>query len=243
MADTNAQSPAPYMSFGVLTKSIETFSDTTVPTGPLDRRVLSEFSGADYGALMSGLKFFGLVDEERRATATYRELVGAYRDKEKFKMLWREIVETKYNPIVGHVDLKSGTAAELEKAFKDYGVPTGQMLTKTIRFFVKAVSEGGLLLSPYMTSPKPRAQRASGGRKNGAGKTPAAAKSQEQAMQFSLNSEVPAGFERLPLPGMPSSFIQYPANLTDAQCQILEAMVGVLRTAVKARTGQKGSDT
>jgi|SRR5882672_2929324 len=240
MAETsNSKLPAPYMSFGVFTNSVETFAETTVPTGPIDRRVLRGFSGGDYAALISGLRFLGLVDEQRKATAEYRELVHAWKDKEKFKPLWRKIVESRYTPIVGHVDLKGGTAAELEKAFKDYGVSAGQMLTKTIRFFIKAVSDSGLLLSPYMTSPKPRTPRAPGvARKNGADKTPFGARHLPDPAN-ELRNVVPSGFERLPLPGMPNSFIQYPTQLTEAHCQILEAMVGVLRTSVNARTGGK----
>src|ERR1700682_1061593 len=103
---SNSTLSAPYMSFGVFTNSIETFSDTTVPTGPIDRRVLRGFSGNDYAALISGLRFLGLVDAQRRATAEYRELVQAWKDKDKFKQQWRKIVESRYTPIVGHVDLK-----------------------------------------------------------------------------------------------------------------------------------------
>jgi hypothetical protein len=40
----------------------------------------------------------------------------------------------KYDYIIGDLDMESGTAFELEKAFRDSGVPQGQMLTKTIRF-------------------------------------------------------------------------------------------------------------
>jgi hypothetical protein len=240
MAD-NSNFPAPYMGFGVFTNSIETFVETTVPTGPIDRRVLGGFSGGDYAALISGLRFLGLVDEQRRATAQYRELVHAWKDKEKFKPLWRKVVESRYTPIVGHVDLKGGTAAELEKAFKDYGVSTGQMLTKAIRFFIKAVSESGIQLSPYMTSPKPRAPRTpSATRKNGAGTGKGQSGANPQPPPNESHNEVPSGFERMPLPGMPNSFIQYPTNLTEAHCQILEGMVGVLKTSVKARTGGKG---
>jgi hypothetical protein len=243
VVDNSSKLPAPYMSFGVFTKSIETFADTTVPTGPLDRRVLNEFSGADYGALISGLRFLGLVDEQRRATAEYRDLVQLSKDPAKFKERWRELVKSKYTPVVGQLDLKHGTSAELEKAFKDYGVSTGQMLTKTIRFFIKAVSESGLQLSPYMTAPKPRAPRTTSAtaRKNGSGKVHGGTKPRGQDSSNEAPDETPSGFERLPLPGMPNSFIQYPTNLTEAHCQILEAMVGVLRTSVKARTGGKGT--
>jgi len=235
MADTTANKLlAPYMSFRVFTNSIETFGDTTVPTGPIDRRVLSGFSGGDYAALISGLRFLGLVDEQRRATAEYRELVHAWKDKEKFKQLWRKVVEYRYSPIVGNVDLRGGTAAELEKAFKDYGVSAGQMLTKTIRFYFKAISESGLHLSPYMTGPKPRTQR------NGIKRTD---KSSARITIGQMGAEhvLPKGFDRMPVPGLPHAFIQFPLTITPEQVDLFGAVVNVLRTFAKGNSG-KGDD-
>lgn len=240
MTEQTLKLPPPYMTYGIFKKVVETFSDTTVPSGPLDRRVLSELSGADYGSLISGLRFLGLTDDERQATAHYRELVRLLKEPEKFKARWREIITERYKPIIGHMDLENGTSAQLEKAFKDYGVTAGQMLTKSIRFFINAETEVGTKLSPYLTAPKPRTPRvANSGKKSESTKAVVASK-QNKPQDDSANQEVvPSGYERLPLPGMPNSFIQYPANLTDAQCEVLQGMVGVLRTSVKARTGGK----
>src|SRR5438552_15291565 len=83
--------PPAYVSFGVFKSTIEQLAETTVPTGPLDRRILHWLSGADYGALMSGLKFLGLVDEQRQATAQYRKLVQSLKDQESFKAELLEI--------------------------------------------------------------------------------------------------------------------------------------------------------
>lgn len=233
------KSPAPYMSYGVFTRTIDALSSTTVPTGPLDRRVLHELSGADYGSLMSGLRFLGLIDDENRATAEFRNLVVARKDTEKFKTQLLGVITPKYMPIVGKLDLKQGTLAELEAAFKKAGVASGQMLTKTIRFFLKAYTECGFPFSPHITEPKPRARSA----KRTKPKKPTVAHHPKGISDGTGKSEddTPTGFERLPLPGMPNSFIQYPANLTDAQCAVFEAMVGVLRTGIKARTGGKGN--
>lgn len=235
----NSSKPAPYMGYNIFTKSIETFADTIVPSGAIDRRILSELSGGDYSALISGLKFFDLVDEQRKPTAKYRELVGLWKDPAKFKERLHKILVEGYAPIIGNLNLKHGTAAELEKAFKDYGVAVGQMLTKSIRFFTKAMSEAGVVLSPYMTARKPRSPNTTS-KKNGPTKAKVnQARDEEYLGDIPNKIPVPSGFERLSLPGMPNSFIQYPANLTEAHCQILEAMVGLLRTSVKARTGGK----
>jgi hypothetical protein len=229
----NSKLSAPYVSYGIFSKSIEILSETTVPTGPIDRRVLNVLSGADYGALISALRFLGLVDEERNATAEFRELVGLRKDEQKFKKLLLQTLDASYKPITGSLNLKQGTAAQLEKAFKDFGVAQGQMLTKTIRFFLKAYTDAGVTPSHYMTAPKPRTYIFN--RRNNPAKVP-------DSRSGELNGEssqdvVPSGWERLPLPGMPNSFIQYPAKLTEAHCQILEAMVSLLRTSVKARSG------
>jgi hypothetical protein len=231
--DVSPNQTPPYMSFGVFTKSIENLAETTVPTGALDRRVFSMFSGADYGTLIPGLRFLGLIDEERKATNEYRELVQLSKEPSKFKARLLEIITTKYKPIIGTLSLQHGTAAQVEKAFKEAGVPSGQMLTKTIRFYLKALTECGFKLSPYITARKPRTANPTP-RKNQDDKTPT------RKMQAYLDdSGIPPGFERLVLPGMQNSFIQYPTNLTEAHCQVLEAMIGVLRTSVKARTGEK----
>jgi hypothetical protein len=235
--DNSSVKQAPYMSYGVFTKSIETLAGTTVPSGPLDRRVLSGLSGNDYGALIPGLRFLGLIDDERKATSQYRELVEAWNDKPKFQKLLLAIFQDKYAPILGKVNLKQGTSAELEKAFKDYGVPTGQMLTKTIRFFIKAVTEAGVALSPHITARKPRIPNTTPKKSSSEKST----RAKQQKDSPDNGDEIPGGFERMPLPGVPNSFVQYPVNLTEAHCQILDGIVGVLRTSVKARTG--GKDT
>lgn len=225
----------PYMSYGVLTKSIETLKERTVPSGAMDRRVLNEFSGADYGSLISGLRFLGLIDEQRKATSKYRELVAAW-GAPKFKELLHETLLEKYKPVISGLNLQAGTAAELEKAFKDYGVSPGQMLTKSIRFFLKAMGEAGEKLSPHMTAPKLRILKPARKSMSSSGAM-AGAPIQEQTTE--KTQEIPQGFERLPLPGMPNSYIQYPSNLTEIHCQLFEAMVGMLRTYVKGRNGSK----
>jgi len=227
------------MSYGVFKTTIDTLAQSTVPTGPLDRRVLDYLSGADYGALMSGLRFLGLVDDSKKATKAYRELVQAAKDGgENFQTALSDIVFAAYLPITGNLDLDHGTISQLEKAFKDAGVAQGQMLTKTIRFYLKAITDCGVTISPYIT--KAKAQRTATAKKNGNEKR-SRLKKKAKADDHSDNvrESIPSGFERLPLPGMPDAFIQYPVDVTDAQCSLFEALIGVLRTHAKARTTRK----
>ncbi len=239
MAKQQSTHPPPYGSFGTFKSTTDTLAESIVPSGPLDRRVLDNLSGADYGSLMPGLRFLGLVDEERIATASYRSLVQAVKDREKFNTALLEIVTNKYKPITGSVDVKNGTITELEKAFKDAGVSPGQMLTKTIRFYVKALQEGGIKVSPHITK--------DGRKGNGAKKSDTTRKKTKAAKALPAmpgerrREEAPdvlmKGYERLPIPGLVGAYIQYPAQLTAANCDLFEAMVGVLRAYVRGQSG------
>ena len=229
----------PYVSYGVFRSTIEQLADSTVPTGPLDRRVLDGMSGADYGALISGLRFLGFVDDDRKATPEYRSLVQASQDAQRFNAQLLETLTDKYKPIVGKMDLQHGTITELEAAFKNYGVSQGQMLTKTVRFFVKALQACGVSVSPHITKPKPKTPRILAS-KNGDKSRANPASSSPASVQHPPTPTLPKGFERLPIPGLADAFIQYPANLTEAHCQLFDAMIGVLRTYVKARSDKEG---
>jgi hypothetical protein len=228
------------MSFGVFTSTIETFANSTVPTGPLDRRVLDGLSGADYGSLISGMRFLGLVDDDRRATETYRQLVAAYKSgPTNYKDKLIEI-SGRYDSIIGDVDAEHGTISELEKAFRDAGVPPGQMLTKTIRFYVKFLQEIGVSVSPHITKPKrpSPAQKKNGGEKPRSRQKPTDPAGGDGVVRHQKDAP-PSGVERLPIPGLADAYIQYPASITEANCDLFEAMIGVLRTYVKGRSGSK----
>jgi hypothetical protein len=221
------------MSYGIFNSTIETLAEATVPTGPLDRNVLDGISGADYGALMSGLRFLGLVDEHRKATAEYRELIQLSKRPKEFKEHLGALIILKYAPIIGDLDLDAGTLSQLEKAFRDAGVQPGQMLTKSVRFLIKALTEAGIKVSAYMTKPKPRVARASAKKTGG-----------KQARRPPLQGgEIPAGppkgFDRMPVPGLPSAFIQFPLDLTPEQVDLFGAVVNVLRTFAKGKSGKQ----
>ena len=237
MPRESSNPPAPYASFGVFGATIEQLKQATVPSGPLDRHVLHGLSGADYGSLMSALRFFGFIDDERKATPAYRALVDVWNNPPQFKELLLKHITERYKPIIGSVNLESGTLNEVEKAFKEYGVSQGQMLTKTVRFLVKALTDCGVNVSPYIL--KTKATRAPAPR-NGVVKTrrPKHTPTDKFANR-ETGDQLPDGMERLPIPGLAEAYIQYPADLTDAHCDLFTAMIGVLRTYVKGRTGGK----
>jgi hypothetical protein len=242
MPTDSSKAAPPYMSYGVFKSAIETLAEVAVPSGALDRRVLDKLSGADHSALMSGLTFLGYVDADRRATPEYRKLINAWKtdtqgtDKHEYEVLLYEALTVKYADIAGGIDIETGTAAELEKAFKAYGVPAGQMLTKTIRFYIKALQECGAQISTFITKAKPRTAR------NGA-KRPDKVTPKGSIVQSGKEHLIPRGFERMPVPGLPDAFVQFPLNLTEAHCDLFDSVVRVLRTFAKGRSGGKENVT
>lgn len=237
MPNGSSKVQLPYMSFGVFKSTINTLAEATVPSGPLDRHVLDKLSGADHGALMSGLAFLGYVDKDRKATPEYRELILASKEENQsnYQSLLFEAISTRYADIIGDMNIETGTLAELEKAFKAYGVPQGQMLTKTIRFYIKALNDCGVEVSRHITKPRPRAPRTSTKKTEHGGKSVGEGSFIPISPPFVA---APNGFERMPVPGLPQAFIQFPLSITLEQVELFSAVVNVLKTFAKGNSGK-----
>lgn len=236
MAEQNSKTIPPYVTWGVFKSTMDTLAETTVPSGPLDRRVLHTLSGADHGALMSALRFLGLADSENRATPGYVELVELTKappNSEDFQDKFLALLDLKYKSILDRVDLERGTVSELEKAFREeMGVAQGQMMTKTIRFFVKAFVDGGGYegMSPHITKPKPKARSANKASNNGKKASRTAKNNAEEITRLpAQDSGIPDGFDRMPIPGVPGAYIQYPVDITESQCNLLSSAVDFLK--------------
>jgi hypothetical protein len=238
MTNDYSKPQLPYVGFGVFKGTINTLAEATIPSGPLDRHVLDKVSGADHGALMSGLHFLGYVDKDRKATTTYKELILASKEENqsKYQSLFFEALSIAYADIVGDVNIETGTLAELEKAFKAYGVPAGQMLTKTIRFYIKALNDCGVAVSRHITKPRPRTPRAASKK---TGEDSGIADVTQHPPHTNTETSVPKGYERMPVPGLSDAFVQFPLNLTEAHCDLFDSVVRVLRTFAKGRSSGK----
>lgn len=240
MADQSSKNVPPYVTWGIFKGTMDALAETTLPSGPLDRRVLHTLSGADHGALMSALRFLGLVDSQNRATDKYSELIEwlkAPAGPEQFQEKFTALLDEKYRPVLDRVDLERGTISELEKAFREeMEVSPGQMMTKTIRFFIKAYTENGFnMMSPHITRAKPKARNTTKKPPNGDKSPKRGPRTQRQ--DDNQTETTPRGFSRLPIPGMADAFIQYPNDLTEPQCGLLDAAVVLLRAYVKSQKG------
>ena len=120
MPNEPSKPQVPYVGFGVFKSAINALAEATIPSGPLDRHVLDKISGADHGALMSGLLFLEYIDRDRKATPDYRELILASKEEKQdsYRACLFTALAVHYADIIGEINVETATLAELEKAFK-----------------------------------------------------------------------------------------------------------------------------
>ena len=228
----------PYGTYGMLKSTVERFMKSTVP-GSLNRHVLDDLSGGDLSALLTAFRFLGLMNEDKTVTPEFHQLVEARKISEKdYKTALLKHLERAYRPIIGDLNISNTTLPDVEKVFRETSGFQGQMLTKAIRFYVKAMEDSNVKVSEFVTKPRTKGTKP----KNGTTpkKTKAAKANTPKSDTENKEDFQPDGFDRLPIPGLDNAFIQYPKNLTDGDCTMFETMVGVLRAYVKSRTGQEG---
>lgn len=240
---TNQKTPLPYGTYGMLKSTVERFVKSTVP-GSINRHVLDDLSGGDLSALLVGLRFLGLVNEDKSIKPEFRQLVEARKKGEaEYKAALLKHVQIAYKPLIDGLDIGNATLPDLEKRFREYSGFTGQMLTKAIRFYVKALEDSEVKVSEFITKPRPRAPKP---RTPKPRKAPGQQTNDEGSVLFSRlppdEDAVPQDFARLPIPGIEGAFIQYPKNLTETGVLMFEAMISVLRTYAKSKEPRKGSE-
>ena len=234
MADTKTS--LPYGTYGMLKGTVERFVDVVVPTS-LNRHVLDvrTVSGGDYSALISGLRFLGLINEDRTVRPEFHALVKAKKQSESaYQAALIEIVTKAYAPVIGDFDLDAGTLPDLEKKFRDASGYQGQMLTKAIRFYVKALEDCGVKISEHVTKPRPRTTSKNKGTKTQKKATKGGVASDDKSKEFNGHGPppppvVPSGFQRIAIPSDPNAFVQFPMAITERDCDQFEGIMDMLR--------------
>lgn len=145
--NTALKSVPPYIQFATFKSFLTDLHNTTVPPR-IDSSVTPRMSGQTRGALVSCLKFLGLImaDEDHTATPILASLVGSI-ETEKWPTELGALVVAAYDPIVRDLNLTNATGGQLAEAFRKQGQVEGQVLEKCMRFFLSALDEAGLKYS------------------------------------------------------------------------------------------------
>ena len=243
---SEVQTPTiPYSTFPAVEAFIGRLADLDAgPPDHVDRSMLgSSMSGADQTALLKALEFLGLISMEDGSSSTaLRGLVAARRaGDEEWKLALKKEIDVAFEGVIGDLNVPTTTPAKLEAAFKAAGVKPGQMLSKSIRFYLKSLQAYGVTLPPHLATvrslSKATAKKAASKKK--AKKKNGPAKPLDGQSDPSPTDGDPAeGFERLPLLGG-LGFIQFKSPATEQTCKVIEGAAGYLRITLGVKEGEE----
>jgi hypothetical protein len=119
----------------------------TIPAH-IDSSLFRLKSGTDARQLRAALRFYGLVHGPKDdATDRLRALVASY-GTETWKASVNDLLRS-YDPLLGSVDLATGTQKQLEDAFRAGSDLSGSTLKKAVRLYLAMATEAGVSLSPH----------------------------------------------------------------------------------------------
>ena len=114
----------------------------------LDKSVMGARGGSTRAELYIALRFFGLMDGDKRPTDRLRELVA---DPGKGTM--RAIVEEKYAPVIA-LGLDSATPPQVDQALSAMGA-TPSTVGRTRVFFLHALADCGIEVGHHLRTARP----------------------------------------------------------------------------------------
>jgi hypothetical protein len=152
--DVNLPKPA-YIPLITLDNFIERLKATGIPI-VIDSDLTQTMSGGMASALMSALRFLGLVDQPGTPQESLRRLVAAY-GTDRWKEVFGDLVDEAYADIVGDLDLTTATRSMLDDRFRKNSKAAGQVLDKAARFYLGALERMQRPLSPHFKVRKARA--------------------------------------------------------------------------------------
>jgi Family of unknown function (DUF5343) len=155
-AEGEASLPKPaYIPLIALDNFIERVRATGIPV-VIDSNLTQSMSGGTASALMSALRFLGLVDQSGTPQGSLRKLVAAY-DTDRWKHVFGDLVDRAYADIIGDLDLTTATREMLDDRFRKNSKAAGQVLDKAARFYLGALEKMQRPVSPHFKLRKARA--------------------------------------------------------------------------------------
>jgi hypothetical protein len=145
---------APYMSFPGFRSLLGRLQEEGVPQ-VFDRHYFGNRSGSLLAQIRGTLRFFDLIDEEKRPTQALRDLVGAS-EQERVEQL-KQLALAQYGDIV-ELGKENGTYGQLSERFRARGL-SGATVDKAITFYLGLADYVGFPVSPFFR----RGRASSGG--------------------------------------------------------------------------------
>lgn len=137
----------PYIPFKTFDTFIERLHSTAVPP-MIDGSLLHTMSGSMKSQLLSSLRFLNLIDMQNNVQESMHDLIKSYKS-DTWSDTLKEVVAIAYSDVINNVNLDSGTAQQLDVAFKNNYNVDGQVLEKAVRFYLATLEECGIKYSPH----------------------------------------------------------------------------------------------
>ena len=148
----------PYVGFATFKGFVGELAAAAVPP-QIDASVMTGKSGGTQAALRVALHFLGLIERDRTVTARLHEVVQAH-GSDRWSETVRDLALAAYAPVIDALPLKTGTAKQLEDAFRERSDVTGSTLSKVVSFFLQILKEGNVEISTHFRAPKRKRAKA-----------------------------------------------------------------------------------
>lgn len=156
-AQATEKSTPPYIPWKTLENFVDKMRQSALP-GVIDNSLLHQMAGSLRSQFRSSLRFLGLTGSDDVVTKRFRDLVDAF-GTENWKPTLSGILMDAYAPVVGDLNIKTGTASQLHERFKPFA-GEGVARERSVRFYLAAMKEAGIPTSPHFnTGAKPAARR------------------------------------------------------------------------------------
>ena len=244
MAETEQKNLPPYVSYPTLRNFLETLSNTATPKH-IDKSMMPTLSGATQSHLMSTLRALGLTKPDGESTPLLHSLVEAV-GKDTWPAALGGCLANAYAPILGDLNISHATPKQLRDRFKDVGGAEGSMNERCIRFYLMAMKDAKIAISPHLLARKPKG---SGPKRSPVvPQTPAT----DGTPQEDKKPKTPPGnggdpvdyskdksLKEFPVyfKGKPNGMVLVPENITTDDCAMFELTLGV----IKAYAAQQSS--
>jgi hypothetical protein len=217
--EESARQNPPYIPLMTLDNFAGKLKATVVPP-VIDSSLTQSMSGGMAGALMSALKFLGLVDQAGNVRESLKKLVAAHAT-DKWGAALAEVIDPAYASIIGGLDLTTATPNMLDERFRKSTKATGQVLEKAVRFYLSALEKIERPISPLF---KARKVRPLSSRK------PARSANNKPVQKDEAPEEDEMSFEgmqqiKLPLPGKSDVILVLPQDFVAADWKFLEPIL------------------
>jgi hypothetical protein len=170
------------------------------------------------------MKWLNLIDDNGYTRDSLRKLVDTH-GTDAWGDVFGDVISEAYCDVIGDLDLDNATSKMLAEKFQALGAD-GQVLQKCITFYLAALRNAGLKVSPHLTEKPPRQRGEKRGRSmRRAGNGQGGSGDDSQATR--TESSTPQGMVRFsfPIPDKSAATIILPGDLSADDWAMVSSMV------------------